>query len=381
MRISAKKVLLPEGWRTDCTIEVENGRVQCIRPRTPEDACSEIQCDLVAPGLIDQHVHGGFGADVMLATPEQLLNWLQFLARQGVTQVLAGVYTYPVPAMRSALETVRLTMDAQAQGAGGARLTGVHLEGPFISKRALGAMSEPSVLAPSVEAYKRITAGYEDMIRLITVAPEEEGAQALIDYLRAQGVAVQAGHTAATAEEGAFAFDHGVQGITHFFNASTPIRHRAPGILTRALLDERVYCECICDLVHVHPDAIRLVYRCKGERRMIIVSDAVFTTGLPDGEYTSLDETFIVKDGASRTPEGALAGGGSTLLREVRNLTGLGIELDAALRMASQTPAEFLKIPGGRIEVGAQAELLCLNDALQPLYTVIGAQCIEGDAL
>lgn len=375
MKITARRVLLPDGFAYDRTVLVENGLIQSIVPAEDGD----ITCDTLVPGLIDQHLHGGFGADVMHSGPDKLLDWLRFLQRNGCAQLLGGVYTYPVPDMRKALETVRTVMQLQAQGAGGARMTGVHLEGPFISRRAPGAMLVDCILAPTVENWKRVTEGYEDIIRMVTLAPEEPGAEGLIRYLKDKGIAISAGHTAATAEEGRQAFQSGVNCITHFFNASTPIHHRAPGILTEALLDDQVYCECICDFVHVHPSAVQLIHRCKGAARMIIVSDAVFTTGLPDGEYPAGDGITVVKDGVSRTPKGALTGGGSVQLQEIKNLISVGIPEEDAFRMASRTPAEFLRIPGGRIIPGARAELLCLDQALKPVCTVIGDDITKGE--
>ena len=375
MKITARRVLLPEGFVFGRTILVENGKVLGVVPAESGD----VSCDTAVPGFIDQHLHGGFGADVMHSDADKLLSWLRFLQKNGCAQVLSGVYTYPVPDMRRALETAKEVMRRQAEGADGALLSGVHLEGPFISRRAPGAMLVNFILEPTVENWLRVCEGYEDIIRMVTLAPEVPGAEELIRYLTARGIAVSAGHTAATAEEGKRAFEGGVNCVTHFFNASTPIHHRAPGILAEALLDGRVYCECICDLVHVHPSAIRLIHRCKGPGRMIVVSDGVMTAGLPDGVYPAGEEVTVVKGGVSRTPEGALAGGGAVQLREVRNLIAIGIPEEDAFRMASQTPADFLRIPGGRIIPGARAEILCLDKEMNPVCTVIGNDMAKGE--
>lgn len=375
MKITARRVLLPEGFAENRTILIMDGIIRGIVPAIQGD----IECDTAVPGLIDQHLHGGFGADVMHSDAEKLLSWLRFLQRSGNTQILAGIYTCPIPVMRAALENVRIAMQRQAEGAGGSILAGVHLEGPFLSPKAPGAMLTDCMLEPTVENWKRLTEGYEDIIRLVTVAPEIPGAHALIRYLASRGIAVSAGHTAATAEEGREAFPEGAGCITHFFNASTPVHHRQPGILTEALLEDRIYCECICDFVHVHPSAVRLIHRCKGPARMIVISDAIFTTGLPDGEYVTEQERIVVREGISRTPEGSLAGGGSVQLKCVRNLISTGIPEADAFQMASRTPAAFLHISGGRIVPGVRAEVLCLSEMLQPLYTIIGTSCLKGD--
>ena len=374
MKIHAQRVLLPEGFAYDRTITVENGRITGITAGGQGD----VTCHTAVPGLIDEHVHGGLGADVMNGTPEQLLAWLRFLLQNGVTQVLAGVYTSPVETIRHALANLRTVMDMQRLGAGGALLTGVHLEGPFISMDALGAMQGEYVLPPTVENYRMLTEGYEDMIRLVTLSPETTGAGTLIDELNRQGIPVIAGHTAATAEEGRAAFEAGVRGVCHFFNASTPIHHRKPGILTEALLDDRVYCECICDFVHVHPSAVRLIWKNKGAARMIVVSDAVSTTGLPDGVYEDNGIQVRVSHGESRTLDGHLNGGGSTAIEEVRNLISIGIPEADAFVMASATPARHLRVEGGAIQPGARAEIVCLDEENRVLCTVLGARVEKG---
>lgn len=374
MKISAKRVLTPEGFLFDKVIHVENGMITGIG--APESA--DIVCDTAVPGFIDEHLHGGFGADVMHSDEETLLKWLEFLAQNGTTQVLSGVYTAPVPVMRKALETAKNVMEMQKNGAKGARLTGIHLEGPFISKNAPGAMDIDSVIEPTIENYHAIADGYEDIIRLITIAPENEGAHELAEYLAAKGIAVLAGHTAATAEEGEEAFRHGFGGICHFFNASTPIRHRAPGILTEALLEDPVYTECICDFVHVNRQAVKLIYKVKGADRMIVVSDAVSTTGLPDGIYGEGKDATVVKNGESRTLSGNLNGGGCVQLGEIRNLISAGIPEADAYKMASETPAGFLRMPGGRLIPGAKAEIVCLKADGGVSCTVIGNDVYEG---
>ena len=152
MKITARRVLLPEGFAENRTILVRGGVVRGIIPAVAGD----VECDTAVPGLIDPHVHGGFSADVMHSGPEPLLEWLRFLQRNGNTQILAGVYTCPVPVMRAALENVREVMRMQAEGAGGTRLTGVHLEGPFISTKAPGAMLTECILAPTPENWRRV---------------------------------------------------------------------------------------------------------------------------------------------------------------------------------------------------------------------------------
>ncbi len=375
MKIAAGKMWTGKGFLDDAVIEIRDGTVVSIGKGREGD----IRCDIAAPGFVDQHVHGGFGVSVMHANADEMLSWLGSLLEKGVTAILAGVYTAPFDAMRKAMSAAREVMDRQARGEGGALLAGIHLEGPFISKDALGAMDAASVAEPSVENYEKLTEGYEDIIRLVTIAPEVEGARDLIRYLDGKGIPCLAGHTAATDAQGREAFAAGIRGITHFFNASTPIRHRAPGILAQALVEDDIYCECICDFVHVHETCVKLIYRCKGSARMIVVSDAVETTGLPDGIYEIGGEKSVVKNGESRTLSGSLNGGGMTPIGEVKNLVRAGIPVWDALRMASETPARFLGIRGGEIKEGDQAQIVCLTEDLRPVLTIRGTAAAKGE--
>lgn len=375
MVLRARRALMPDGWALHQELVIDAGIIKAIREYEGE----EYDCDTIVPGLIEQHIHGSMGTDVMYADADEILQWLCKLQPTGVTQVIAGLYTASPEVLRSALKALRQVMYRQSKEKKGALLSGVHLEGPFISGKALGAMDGSKIIPPSVTAYKELVLGYEDMIRLVTLAPELEGASALIEYLVTCGVKVQAGHTMADGEAGLCAFDTGVKGICHFFNASTPIHHRDPGILCEALMRKDVFCECICDMVHVHPTALRLIHFCKGVKRMIVVSDTVATTGLSDGDYVFEGEMIRIRNGQSRTKEGSLNGGGMSLLQAVHALMQIGIDEAEAFWMASATPAEYLGISGGKIECGANAELLCLDAESRVIKTIVGQYEMLGE--
>lgn len=344
----------------------------CVRALGAAVGTPDIRCAYLAPGFLDQHTHGGWGVSVMDADADALLLWLEQLARHGTAAVLPTLYTAPAERMRAALRALGEVMRRQRAGAGGARVLGAHLEGPCISPDYLGAMDRRHLQPATPEAFDAIAAGFEPIIRLVTLAPERPGAERLIPHLTARGIRVMAGHTGAESEQAAAAFDAGVTGVCHFFNAAHPIRHRSPGILTRALLDARVYAECIADMVHLHPDAVRLIHRVKGARRTILVSDSVSTTGLPDGEYADGDETVLVRDSQSRTPDGHLTGGTCPLAGDVR-AAAQAIPAEDALRMASLTPREFLGMRGTGLTPGRAALITCLDAQLTPVLTVAGA--------
>ncbi len=372
--VSAKRLLTADGWEENRVLEIDGGRIT----RIAEGKSADFTAETLTPGLIDPHLHGGDGFDIMHPTVEKMEAWLLRLAESGVSAILASPYTGPIEVMRESLAVIAKVMRRQREElAGGARVLGVHLEGPFISRRRLGAMQEEYVLSPSVEAYRTLTDGYEPIIRQMTLAPEESGAGEVISYLTGQGIRVLAGHSDASFEEGETAFHGGVGGVCHFFNAARPIRHRDPGFLTAGLLNDSVYCEMIGDLVHLHPGAVRLICRCKGSHRVMLVSDAVSTTNLPDGEYQDNGLTVEVRGGASFVKGGGLNGGGTYLPGTIRNLVSIGIPFGDAVGMASFNTARWLRSPVGSIGIGAEAFLLGWNGEMQPEFTVIGEQHIQ----
>ena len=227
-----------------------------------------------------------------------------------------------------------------------------------------GAMPPAALLPPTLAAYQTLVQGYESVIRQVTLAPELPGALELGAALAARGIRVQAGHTDADYETAQRAFSAGFTGLCHTFNACRPLRHRDPGVVAAALLDPNVTTECICDLVHLHPAALQLVYHMKGPEAMIAVSDSVATHGLPDGRYTVAGQDYIVQNGVSRCANGTLDGGGVYLDGAVRNLQSIGIPAQDACLMASTTPAALLGLPR-TIHPGHPAVLVGWNEGWQ----------------
>lgn len=365
--IFAKNALLPEGMRQNIVIAVEDGVITAVGKGTYAEG---MRCvGYAAPGLLDVHIHGGWGFSVQEPDLKKYEMWLTKLAENGVAGVLAGVYTAPLTQMRAGVEAAAEVMKLQKEGKmGGARLVGVHLEGPFISRNAPGAMDVDHIYAPTVENYRAIVGEHDDIIRLVAIAPEEEGAIELAKYLTAKGIRISAGHTAATDAQAKEAFDNGFGCVTHTFNASTKIHHRAPGLIAEALTRDDVYCECITDFMHVYPTAVKLIYHCKGKDRFVAITDCVETGGLADGQY----DGFYIKGGAGFLPDGTLNGSGISLDRGVRNLMTLGLSAEEALTCASVTPAKWLGISFGTIAMGNEANLSLFDEDLMPLGIVAG---------
>lgn len=336
-------------------------------------------CTLV-PGFIDVHIHGSGGADVMDATPEALETMSRFLVRHGVTGFYATTVTASHAATLAAVETAARYVESRQVGSGrnraaGARVLGVHLEGPFLSPEFPGAQNPAHIRPPSTaELEELLGAG---PVRMITLAPEVPGADTLIGMAAAAGVRVVLGHTAATFDEATAAIDAGVSQATHTYNAMSGLHHRRPGALGATLSDSRIYAQLIADGIHVHPAAMRILARCKGPTRTLLISDAIGAAGMPEGRYEMGRLPVIVKDGACRLEDGTLAGSVLTLdaaLRKFMSATGWPLVQAWSATSLSQSKAMGLDGELGSIRRGAHADLVLLDSEAQVAATVVGGR-------
>ena len=382
MRIHAKRLLTPEGFVNNCAVTLCGGVITAITPNADRQS-GDLPAEILSPGLIDLHIHGGEGFNARDFNAGIAEPFLKKLLASGVTGFLMTISTGRRELMRHGLEVTRQAMAMQKEGTlGGARILGVHLEGPFLSTQRPGAMQMDAIIPSAVKTYEDFFAGYEQIIKLISLAPEEEGAEELTAYLLQKGVCVQAGHTNATFEQAQRGFAFGIQSLCHTFNACRPIHHREPGVITAALLDPNVYCEAICDFEHLHPGALEMIYRLKGPKRMALISDSVATHGMPDGEYFMEGYHIVVKNGISRTIDGALDGGGAYLDGAVRNMISRGIPQEDVLHMASTTPAARMGMNTcGVIAVGMPAALTAWREDYTVDFVVMGDTLYrEGEA-
>ena len=336
-------------------------------------------CTLL-PGFIDVHIHGSGGADVMDATAEGLETMSRFLVRHGVTGFYATTVTASHAATLAAVENVSRYVESTAGGksghtATGARVLGVHLEGPFLSAEYPGAQNQAHIRPPSAAEFEELLAA--GPVRMVTLAPEVAGADALIGMATAAGVRVVLGHTAATFEEATSAVDAGVSQATHTYNAMTGLHHRQPGALGATLSDDRIYAQLIADGIHVHAAAMRILGRCKGPARTLLISDAIGAAGMPEGRYEMGRLPVIVKDGACRLEDGTLAGSVLTLDAALRNfMAATGWPLVQAWPATSLSQAQAMGIDRevGRIRPGARADLVLLDGEAQVAATVVGGR-------
>ena len=314
----------------------------------------------VFPGLIDIHCHGAMGYDI-LGSEEGLERMNCYFASRGITT------WYPTTGGSKA--NILRILQTPLEGVRGANMPGFHLEGPYLSPNALGAIAPESVKLPELADFE----GF-DTVKLITVAPELPGA---IDYIRATSARVAMGHTTADYATAMAAIEAGASCVTHTFNAMTPLHHREPGVLGAAI-DGDIWVQVICDGVHLHPSVVKLLYRTFGHK-MILVSDAVSGTGLPDGVYMKQGKyPRRIVNGTIRTESGRLAGSASDLYRDVTKAIEFGIPREEAFYMASTAPAEYMGLNKGRIEVGYDADFLAVEPDNTLHTVVIGGEIFQG---
>jgi N-acetylglucosamine-6-phosphate deacetylase len=360
-------ILTPAGWVRG-SVELE-GRIVAVHG-DPAPAPGD-GIPLVVPGFVDLHVHGGGGADLM-AGDGALDTVARLHARHGTTSLLATTLTAPRADLEKVLSDMGRRMRTRATG--GARVLGVHLEGPFISEAKLGA--QPSAArtgtADEVSALNALAP-----VRIVTLAPELAGHLELIRELRSAGIVAQIGHTLGSYEEGVAALEAGARGFTHLFNAMTGLHHRKPGMVAAALAHAE-YAEIIADLLHVHPGAIRTALRCIP--RLFCVTDSTAGAGMPDGEYSLGGQRVTKCLGGVRLADGTLAGSTLTMDAAFRNLVSLGVPLAEASRRTSTYAADYVGAEDrGRIVPGCWADLVVLTPALQLSAVFVEGEPIELD--
>ena len=335
---------------------------------------------IVTPGFIDLHIHGAAGHDFMEATPAALSAIGAFLARHGTTSYVATTVTASIEetlraasALGEIIRASRLSdLGSKAGGQSTAQPLGIYFEGPFLNVIRRGAHPEAEIQKPSVQLCKNFLDAAQGTALALALAPELDDALPVLQYARGRGIRVGIGHSNATYEEAERAIDAGATHAVHIYNAMRPFTHRDTGIIGAVLTDDRLSAELICDGLHVEPAAVRLVVRAKGMDRIILVTDSLSATGMPDGAYQLGQFKVNVVGGVCRTAEGNLAGSSITLQQALRNLMHFtGQTFKDCLPCATLNPARLLGLEKqkGVIACGADADLAILDGD----YVVQGA--------
>jgi N-acetylglucosamine-6-phosphate deacetylase len=317
------------------------------------------------PGFIDLHINGFAGVDFLTAEADDYRRIGRALAATGVTAYLPTFVSSPADTYLGALRAV-----SDADPGGGPRLLGVHLEGPFISRRWAGAHDERYIRDPDLAlAGDLLDAG---PVRMVTLAPELPGGLELVEYLSERGIIVSCGHSDADAPAAHRAFDRGASAVTHVYNAHRRWQPRDPGLAGAGLVREDVTVQAIVDDIHLAPETAYAVFLATRER-FCLVTDAIAGAGLPPGDSRLGHQTVYVRDSEVRLPDGTLAGSMLTMDRAVANLVEKGASLAAAVHAASRAPALLMGRPDlGRIAVGHPADIAVLDDDLRVIRTLVG---------
>ena len=344
------------------SFRVEGGVFSEVLPERAEEGGVDLGGAKVIPGLIDIHTHGNSGADFSDGDDEGLRTMAAFLAQNGVTGFLPTAMTLPDEALRRALATAKRMHDEAP--AGGARVLGVHMEGPFLSETKKGAQNAAWLRKPDIGSFRALYESSGGLIRIVDLAPELEGAA---EFAREASAlcTVSAAHTAADYEQTRASFSAGARHLTHLFNAMTPFTHRAPGVLGAAAEREDVTAELICDGVHVHPSAVRMAFRLF-PGRICLISDALRCCGGAKGDFRLSGQRVRFSEGAARLEDGTLAGSAATLYDCMLRAVGFGVPETEAILAATLNPARVLGCSDrfGSVALGKAADFVVCDDGL-----------------
>ena len=362
-----------------CTsVLIENGIIARIGQIDPGIICDnriDAQGRIIAPGFIDVHIQGAGGADVLDATPKALQAISQTCARFGTTGFLATTVFKPNQENRHLALAAELT----GRDLGGAKLLGIHLEGPFISHEKKGMILPECICPPSEQVLDEIRDITNDRLRMMTIAPELPESLQMIRLLTNSNIIASFGHSSATYEQTLAGFDAGISHVTHLFNAMPSIHHRSPGPLIAIFQAENVTAQVITDGVHIHPAILRFAYEKLGPARAIPITDGMQAIGLGDGMFIYNGVEYESKAGAARYKDGTLIGtalGLSQMLKKFIEFTDCPLE--TAIRMVTRNPAVLLGLENtkGSITVGKDADLILLEDDLSVHTTIVAGKIV-----
>ena len=363
-------------------IAIEDGTIASIRSLSHEEyekahIAHRFSEATIVPAYLDIHMHGCGGRDVMEATPEAISEVSRHLARHGVGAYLPTTVTSSTENTLRALGGLcREIKCAERRVDGRARPLGIHLEGPFLSHTKRGVHRAELLRAPSIESFERFWQASEGRILLMTIAPETPGALETIAYATSLGVRCSLGHSNASVAEAKAGREAGAASATHTFNAMRQMDHREPGLAAYVLDEDDLYAEMIADGFHVDPLMVRLYLKAKGSERIVLVTDSISATGMPDGKYSLGEMEVEVLEGRC-TSGGTIAGSVLTLDRAVQNFARFtGTTLGTAVTAASLNPAKLIgrDAEWGSIEVGRSANFAVLSETGEVMDTFLGGR-------
>lgn len=371
MIIQSKRVFINKEF-INAQLVIENGKIVKISEYNQETPNVDFKNAKIIPGLIDIHCHGYQGMDSNYATKDGLTKWAYDLALEGCTSFLVTTSTAPEKNLLESFSLIAQTIDQKIPGA---NMLGIHVEGPQISFPFKGAHNPYLIQKPNIEQFNRYQEAAQGKIKMICIAPECDTNHDLIRYCSGNNIRVAIGHSGASYNECVVAMNDGASSFTHTFNGMTGLHHREPGCVGASMSLDSMYSELICDGVHVHYAACKALARCKGEDKLILITDAVQIKGLKPGLYHMPGrDVEIGQDGCGRLPDGTLAGSSNKLMNCVKNLINeCDIDESIAIRSATYNPAKFLGIENkkGLIEENYDADLVVIDDDFKVITTFV----------
>lgn len=355
--------------RTDLSID-NDGLIAKIG-KLSEEGLKKIPDDVIVfPSFIDEHIHGAGGRDVMDGTVEALKTISDTLIKEGTTGFLATTMTQSRENIFKALDAVKEFSHIENQN--GADLLGVHLEGPYISESYAGAQPVEFIKNPNISEFEEFVRRSGSLIKIVTIAPEKEGATKFIARLKELGIVASIGHTSASRKDIEEAVLQGATNVTHTFNAQSPMKHRDIGTAGSALLEDGLCCEVIVDGVHVSYPAIKILLKAKPHDKIVLITDAMRAKQTPDGISELGGQKVVVKNGEARLLSGALAGSVLKMNDAVKNLVNLGVCVTDAIDFASKNPAKNLGVfnERGSVKEGKRADFVLLDKDFQVFATI-----------
>ncbi|MGY0694095.1 N-acetylglucosamine-6-phosphate deacetylase [Virgibacillus sp. FSP13] len=358
---------------------IEDGQIQKIdshmNSEVPEDyQVIDAQGHTLIPGMIDVHIHGAHGADMMDGTVESIIEVSKTCARTGCTSFLVTSVTSSTEDLIHMIQNVKKAIGSES----GAKIEGIHLEGPYLNVKRKGMQNELYLRHPNIEEMEEILKETGSLVKMVTIAPELPGGMEMVEFLKERGIIVSIAHSDATYEEAKEAFSKGASHVTHCFNGMRPIQHRDPGIVVAAFEESHVSLQAIVDHIHLHPAIVRFMHRMKGAEGVVLITDALQAMYMGDGDYEFGGQQVTVRNGEARLADGTLASSTVTMNEALRKSVDSGILLAEAVYMASTAPANILGLQRkGRISPQADADLVLIDSECNVLWTMIEGQIIR----
>lgn len=363
-------VVNAENLQSNQDVYIEDGKITNIASTITKEAMQEIDGtnQYVFPGFIDMHIHGSAGVDTMDATQDTMHTMAKSLAKEGVTGFLATTMTQSLESIEATLKNIADFENDEDE----AELLGIHVEGPFISVKRVGAQPEEYIIPPTIELFEKWQQLSRNKIKEITMAPEVEGGFEFVEALAKQDVVVSIGHADATYEEVEKAAQLGAKQGTHLYNQMRPFHHRDPGVVGGTLLIDSIKTEIIVDFIHSHPKAVEFAYRLKGAKNIILITDAMRAKGVPFGDYDLGGQMVHVTEKGAHLPNGALAGSVLTMDLAVRNMQkATNCSVEELVAMSSTNAAEQMNLSNkGKVAPDFDADLILLDMDLNIQKTI-----------